>query len=76
MDKWACEFLARLDRAGVTVSAFMKYVDNVNVVLQMLTPGTRWRGGRLEFSETWEVEDMTSGKSRERTHDGPGQECG
>ena len=36
MDSWALMFLGTLDKAGITVNAFMKYVDDINIVYRML----------------------------------------
>ena len=39
MDSWARGFLEKMVRAEVDVHAFIKYVDDVNLVLSMLAPG-------------------------------------
>ena len=49
MDSWAREFLKKLVQARVDVHAFVKYVDDINLVMLMLDPGTRWTGSNLEM---------------------------
>ena len=34
MDRWATIFLSRLDKAGLTINDFMKYVDDINIVMK------------------------------------------
>ena len=58
--------LVKLETAGIRVNAFMKYVDDINLIIQKLEMGTRWMNGRLETRDSWREEDMKSGKSQER----------
>ena len=34
----------------------MKYVDNINVMLDIIPLGWRWSSGSLEWREEWEYE--------------------
>ena len=43
----------------------MKYVDDVNIVMQKLEMGTRWVCGKLETRDSWAQEDREAGKSQE-----------
>ena len=61
MDKWAATVLFKLDMAGAKLYAFMKYVDNVNVV-----KGVRWVGSELIWTKESELEDELSGLSVKR----------
>ena len=49
MDRWAREFLGRLDRAGLSINAFMKYIDDLNLVMQKVALGTRGHNGKMEM---------------------------
>ena len=48
---WAAAFLQKLDRAGVKVWAFIKYVDDINIVLSMIKEDVRWDGDQLLIKE-------------------------
>ena len=51
MDHWVSRFLTSLQDSGVKVWAIMKYVDYVNIVIDILEPGWRWVGGCLAWNE-------------------------
>ena len=57
MDSWMVMFLVRLDDAGFHLWAIMKYVDDINVVCDMVDRGWRWEGARLAWKEEWAVEE-------------------
>ena len=42
------------------------YVDDFRFLIQMLDEGTRWDGGKLVWNPECELEDISSGESRER----------
>ena len=65
MDTWFKRFLSSLVEAKVEVHAALKYIDDVNLVAGMLSLGSRWRTGKVEYSEEWEVEDREKNKSQE-----------
>ena len=65
MDAWFKMILKSLIEAGVEVHAALKYIDDVNMVATMLALGSRWRSGRVEYRNEWELEDRDSGKSQE-----------
>ena len=64
MDKWMTSFLSRLDNAGVKINAATKYVDDINVLLRAIRPGTRWRGDVLVHSKE-HAEDVMLGLTLE-----------
>ena len=66
MDTWACKFLFKLDTAGMRIFAFMKYVDDVNVVMRRLKAGFRWTGEKLAWTKECQEEQRASGESEER----------
>ena len=47
MDRWALSFLSKLDKAGVTIWAMVKYVDDISIMIAKLEQGTQWVGPRL-----------------------------
>ena len=47
MDRWALSFLGKVDRAGMKVWAMIKYVDDVNIVVDMLDTTVQWDGDNL-----------------------------
>ena len=51
MDTWALAFLSKLDTASAMIWALMKYVDNVNVMIDMLDLGVEWVEEKLEKVE-------------------------
>ena len=65
MDSWARGILVKLVQAKVDVHAFVKYVVDINLMMSMLEPGTRWTGSSLETREEWAQEDARMGRSRE-----------
>ena len=65
MDHWAAMFLNALEKAGITVKAFMKYVDDINIVTEYVPLGSRWDGDQLTQTEETLLEDRMSGVSRE-----------
>ena len=65
MDLWIEGFLVKLMDAGVTPLAAMKYVDDVNLVLEMIAMGTRWVDGKLVHDDRWEKEDRDLGRSQQ-----------
>ena len=65
MDHWASMFLTSLQDSGIKVWAMIKYVDDVNIVLDILEAGWRWSGGCLEWRDEWLTADMESGQSQE-----------
>ena len=44
MDRWSLLFLAKLDNSGWQLWAMMKYVDDVNLVLEMMDTNVVWEG--------------------------------
>ena len=50
MDAWACSFLLKLDKVRMRIFAFMKYVDNVNVVMRRLKARFMWVGEKLVWT--------------------------
>ena len=65
MEHWSHIFLDKVTSAGVEVHMLTKYVDNINVVNEMLPMGTRWVSGELSTAAQWELEDWALDKSRE-----------
>ena len=65
MDHWASLYLTKMTDSGVKVHMFAKYVDDVNVVNEMLQLGSRWRNDGVEWSEEWRQEDVRLQMSRE-----------
>ena len=65
MDHWASLFLCSLQDSGVKVWAFMKYVNDVNIVLDIIGMGWRWMDSCLHWKEDWWVEDQESDQSDE-----------
>ena len=47
MDSWAAGFLSKLDINGFKVWAFIKYVDDVNIVISMMDKDVEWVGDEL-----------------------------
>ena len=66
MDRWATLTIFKLDMAGAKIYAFMKYVDDVNVVLRSFSRGLRWQGKDLVWTQEAEDLDVTSGFSAEK----------
>ena len=66
MDSWAAKVLFKLDLAGANIYAFMKYVDDVNVVLTTMRKGLRWVGDSLVWTEEAETEDELTNHSAEK----------
>ena len=67
MDRWALAFLDKLAVAGMKIWAMVKYVDDVNVVVDMLDLGTKWVGNKLEKPGTEGGEEVSKGQGQ-----GPG----
>ena len=65
-ERWAATVLFKLDFAGARLYAFMKYVDDVNMVLRSMSKGLRWVGEELVWTKESEAEDELSGHSVER----------
>ena len=65
MDDWMKGFLVRLDDAGMKLWMVAKYVDDVNVVCDVVSPGWMWLEGSLQWKEDWERQDKSSGVSPE-----------
>ena len=42
MDAWSKQFLKKLMEAGFDINAFMKYVDDVNIIIGKKEKGWRW----------------------------------
>ena len=51
MDTWALAFLSKLDTASAKIWALMKYVDDVNMMIDMLDLGVEWVEEKLEKVE-------------------------
>ena len=43
----------------------MKYVDDINLVVRMLSMGTRWVEDQFVTKEEWRLEDLEAGRSRQ-----------
>ena len=65
MDSWITLFLAALLKAGVNILGAMKYVDDINLVIQMLGLGTRWVVDSLVHTKEWEDTDRLAGRTRQ-----------
>ena len=52
MDRWALSFLGKIDRAGVKVWAMVKYVDDINIVINVLDNNLVWDGDELRSIES------------------------
>ena len=48
MDRWSLLFLAKLDNTGWKIWAMMKYVDDVNLVIEMMDHSVGWKDGKLQ----------------------------
>ena len=51
MDAWAGMFLMKLDRVGFRIFAFMKYVDDINIIIRRLKLGFRWVNSRSQVDQ-------------------------
>ena len=68
MKIWDSLWMKLLSREGINLLLFMRYVDDVRNFLRPLYEGVRWNGCNFDFNESWEVEDIMSGKTdQERT---------
>ena len=65
MDAWARQFLRKLDMAGVKLWAFIKYVDDINIVLNMVSLDTHWEGDKLVTRPQVEKQDERPALTRE-----------
>ena len=65
MDHWVMMFLKGLQDSDIKVWAFMKYVDDVNIVVDIVAEGWRWVNGNLEWEEHWQDKDRMSGDTGE-----------
>ena len=65
MDHWAAMFLCALQDSGIKIWAMMKYVDDVNVVLDIVVPGWRWMEGSMQWNENWMLDDEESEETGE-----------
>ena len=52
MKEWDVAFMELMDREGITIDLFMRYVDDYRFFLRPLNEGWYWAGDRFEFS--WE----------------------
>ena len=61
MKLWDVLWLRLLDKEGISLIDFLRYVDDARSFLQPLLEGWRWDGKSFKFSEDWYTEDMLSG---------------
>ena len=62
MDKWAQLFMERMTQAEIIVYLIKKYVDDVNICMEMIEPGWSWTKQKtglpvLEWTKEMETED-------------------
>ena len=50
-------FMVKLDDAGVKVWAPVKYIDDMNVVCDVIAKGWRWEQSLLVWREEWQQEE-------------------
>ena len=68
MKLWDQAWLKLLEREGIDVALFYRYVDDARNMLHPLIEGWRWDGFNFTFSKQWEEDDINSNKSdTERT---------
>ena len=65
MVRWARKMKETMDENLIHWFNFMKYVNDINIC-ENIGKRTRENGTRLEWRESWEVEDEKEGKLDER----------
>ena len=63
MDRWVLMFLSKLDQADIKVWALVKYVDNINVILEKLDLDQVWSGDKLVRIQGSGVRDTEAASS-------------
>ena len=57
MDEWMSMFLFKVTHAGMDILAITKYVNDLNVVMVLLSLGSRWEDGMVMYSQELEQDD-------------------
>ena len=57
MDMWDKLWLGLMDKVGVKVSEYFRYMDDGRVCLPAIKKGWRWVEGELCWTKDWEDED-------------------
>ena len=60
MKEWDVAFMELMDREGITIDLFMRYVDDYRFFLRPLNERWYWAGDRFEFSWERREEDLKS----------------
>ena len=66
MKIWDCMWIKLLDREGIKLWLFFRYVDDVRCFLRPFKEGVRWDGCEFRYDKKWEEEDLLSGKTDQR----------
>ena len=64
MDSWAKTFMATLDRAGMELQLFIKYVDDVNLITRKLSVGTKWNSDKTKLIHDTTTQCQDSGNTK------------
>ena len=57
---WDKEFLRRLETNNVRVNLYKRYVDDINISVEMMDPGKRFVNGRLQVVHEYVQEDVNA----------------
>jgi len=60
MKLWDTAWLELVDREGLELLDYFRYVDDCRNMLFCLLEGWRWVDNEFKFSEAWEIEDLNS----------------
>ena len=63
MKLWDSAWVDLLDREGLILFLYFRYVDDSRSFVPPIAEGWRWDCDRFKFSENWRSEDIASGKS-------------
>ena len=66
MDRWYRRMSTMLEMELMRVHLMVKFVDDVNIVLQSLGLGARWADGEVKWKLAWEEEDRAAGRTEDR----------
>ena len=62
MKLWDAAWLGSMEKEGLDIDLYMRYVDDSRNMLRPLAPGWRWDNG-FKFREEWAAEDREQGTS-------------
>ena len=60
MKLWDVTWIKLLDREGIDIYDFFRYVDDNRCFLRPIAEGWRWNGENFQYSDTWYEEDILS----------------